>query len=80
VKVGDGRMDSVVETTQLILGYCVNNIRLFKPPERYEKKKVLWFFDWVSLTLVIYIQNVFPLVDTYGITHKNISVTETVNN
>ena len=42
-KVGDGRLDSVVVSSQLILGYGVNNITLFKRPEPYEreKKKVL---------------------------------------
>jgi len=60
-----------------ILGYAVNNI-LFKPPEPYQKKKVLLLCKCVSLILVIYSQNVFPLVTAYGITHKNISATEIV--
>jgi hypothetical protein len=38
--VGDGRLDSVAESTQVVLGYSVNNISLFKPQELYEKKKL----------------------------------------
>ena len=42
-KVGDGRMDIVVESTHLLLGYGVNNLTLFKPLESCEggKKRVI---------------------------------------
>jgi hypothetical protein len=43
-KVDDGRLDSAIESTQLILGYGVSNITLFKPPEPYQKKKKFYRF------------------------------------
>jgi len=43
-KVGDGRLDSVVESSRLILGYGVSNVTLFKRQEPYERKIKLYSF------------------------------------